>query len=60
VTAAAAAHHRAAFVVVFALFVALSLVLIAFVLRFAVKLDRARKAADAASAKGRRRRRPQT
>ena len=56
-TVAATAHDPAAFVVTFAVFLLLSLVLIGFVVRFAVKLDRARKAA--AADKGRPRRRPE-
>jgi predicted permease len=54
----AAAHHTTAFVIVFAAFVVLSLVLIGLVVRFAVKLDRDRKAAIAAASKARKRRRP--
>ncbi|MGA2210731.1 MAG: hypothetical protein ABSH30_13945 [Acidimicrobiales bacterium] len=57
---AATAHHRAAFIAVFTVFVVLCLVLIFFVIRFAVKLDRTGKAAAAAAAsrQARRRRRP--
>jgi flagellar biosynthesis/type III secretory pathway M-ring protein FliF/YscJ len=60
---AATAHHRAAFIAVFTVFVVLCLVLIFFVIRFAVKLDRtgkaaAKAAAAAASRQARRRRRP--
>ncbi|HXY45399.1 MAG TPA: hypothetical protein VEH29_14510 [Acidimicrobiales bacterium] len=54
-TLSATAHHPAAFVATFTVFVVLSLVLIGFVVRFAVKLDRSRKAA---AARGRRRRPP--
>ncbi|MFZ0173407.1 MAG: hypothetical protein WAL04_17125 [Acidimicrobiales bacterium] len=57
-TLGAISHHPAAFAATFAVFVVLSLVLIGFVVRFAVKLDRARKATAAAAAKERRRRRP--
>jgi len=48
-TLAASAHYPVAFVVVFAVFVVLLIVLAVFVVRFAIKLDRARKAASAAS-----------
>jgi predicted permease len=53
----ASARHLDAFVAVFALFVLLSLVLIGFVVRFAVKLDRERRAAAAAARRASRRRR---
>jgi predicted Na+-dependent transporter len=59
---AATAHHRAAFIAVFTIFVVLCLVLIFFVVRFAVKLDRTGRAAKAAAAaaarQARRRRKP--
>jgi hypothetical protein len=50
---AAVAHHKTAFIIVFAAFVVLSLVLIAYVVRFAVQLGRARRAAAAAAAAAR-------